>query len=62
MFYHDSAETRDTIYYSASIWAAATVLSLLDFSLHLWNDRCDSMHGVDEEDTNRIIKEMLLKR
>ena len=29
---------------------------MLDFSLHLWNDRCDTMHGVDEEDAKRIIK------
>ena len=29
---------------------------MLDFSLHLWNDRCDTMHGIDEEDAKRILK------
>ena len=28
---------------------------MLDFSLHLWNDRCDTMHGIDEEDAKRIV-------
>ena len=39
-----------------------TVRSLLVFSLNPWNDRCDSIHGVDEEDAKRIIKKKLLIR
>ena len=62
IFYQNIPETGGKVHYSASLWAAATVQSLLDFSLHLWNDICDSMHGVDEEDTKRIIKECLIKR
>ena len=34
----------------------------MDFSLHLWNDICDSLHRVGEEDTKRIIKGYLIKR
>ena len=34
----------------------------LYFSLHLWNDRCDSMHGVDEEDAKRISKDKITTR
>ena len=62
MFYQNSPETRGKDYYSASLCAVATVLSLLDFSLHLINDKCASMRGVDEDDTNWIIKELLIKR
>ena len=35
--------------------------SLLDFTLAIWSDRCDTMHGVDGENTKRIIKEKAIK-
>ena len=37
-------------------------MSLLGFSLHLWNDICDSMRGVDEEDTKCIAKDKITTR
>ena len=36
--------------------------SLLNFSLHLWNDRYDSMHVMDEENEKRIKNEKVVKR
>jgi len=62
VFYQNSPETRDKVHYSTSLWAAATIRSLSKFSLHLLNDRCDSLHEADEEDTKRIIKKCLIKR
>ena len=35
---------------------------LLNFSLYLWNDRCGSMHGVEEENTKRIKNDKVVKR
>lgn len=35
MYYHNSPETRGKVFYSTSLWAAATVWSLLDFSTSL---------------------------
>ena len=34
----------------------------MNFSLALWNDRCDSLHGVDEEDAKRILKAKTMVR
>ena len=62
MFYKNSPETRGKLYFSAKLWAAATVTSFIDLSLNLWNDRCDTMHGIDEEDAKRIAKDKVVKR
>ena len=56
MYYRSNPDTRGKVYLSASLWSTETVRSMLDFSLHLWNDRCDTMHGIDEEDAKRILK------
>ena len=56
LYYRNNPDTRGNVYFSTSLWSAATVRSMLDFILHLWNNRCNSMHGVDEEDAKRIIK------
>ena len=61
-FYKNSPETRGKLCFSSKLWAAATVTSLIDFSLNLWNDRCDTMHGIDEEDAKRIIKKKITER
>lgn len=36
--------------------------SLLTFSVDQWNDQCDTMHRVDDEDAKKIVKEMAIKR
>ena len=36
--------------------------SLLDFSLNLWNDICDTLHGIDEVDAKRLAKDKVVKR
>lgn len=35
---------------------------LVYFSLNLWNDRYNTMHGVEKEDTKTIFKEKAIKR
>ena len=56
LYYQSNPDTRGKIFLSASLWSTETVRSMLDFSLHLWNNRCDTMHGIDEEDAKRILK------
>ena len=62
LYYRSNPDTRGSVYFSASLWSTATVRSMLDFSLHLWNDRCDTMHGIYEEDAKRIVKNRILGR
>ena len=62
LYYAHNPETRGNLGFSGTLWAAATVQSLLKFSLALWNDRCDSLHGVDEEDAKRILKAKTMVR
>ena len=62
MFYNNSPKTRGNLGFSGKLWAAATVTSLLDFSLNLWNDRCDTLHGIDEVDAKRLAKDKVVKR
>lgn len=56
--------SRDQIQYLClcKLWATATVQSLLAFTLDLWNDRCDTIHWVDDEDAKGIIKDKAIKR
>lgn len=59
LFYQNFPDTKGKVCFYSKLWA--TVRSLLIYSLHLWNDRCDSMHEVDEEDTKRIKHEKVVK-
>ena len=61
IFYKKCPETRGQMRFSSKIRAAATVRSLLDFSLNLWNDQCDTMHGVDKKGAKRIKKKKVMK-
>lgn len=60
LYYQNNPATCGNVNFSASLWAAATVRILLDFSLRLWNNRCDSMRRVDEDDAKRIVKDELI--
>ena len=62
LFYQNIPDTKGKVYFSSKLWVAVTVRILLNFSLHLWNDRCDSMHGMDEEDEKHIKNEKVIKR
>ena len=61
-FNKNSPDIKGKVYLSSKSWAAATLQSLLNFSLHLWNDRCDSIHGVEKEDAKRIKNEKVGNR
>ena len=62
LYYQNNSATRGNVYFSAALWSAMTMRSLLYSSLHLWNDRCDSMHEVDEEGTKRIEEDKITTR
>lgn len=62
LFYENSPHSKGKVYFSSKSWTAATVWSLLNFSLHLWNDRCNNMHGLGQEDVKRIKNEKVVKR
>ena len=61
LFNQNSPDTKGKLYFSSKSWAVATVQSLLSFSSHLWNDRCNSIHGVSEEDSKLIKNEKVVK-
>ena len=62
MFYHHCSATKSKVYFLSKSWAATTVRSFLNFSLYLWNDRCDSIYNVDEEVAKRIQKKRAVER
>ena len=62
MFYSNSPHIRGKQCFSGTLWAVKTVRSLLNFSLDLWNDRCNTMHGEDGEERKRIAHAKITKR
>ena len=40
----------------------ATIKSFLDLSLGMWNDRCNTLHGVDEKEQKLKARRRVLKQ
>lgn len=62
IFYANSPETKGDLYFQVRLWAAATGRNLITFTLDLWNDQYNTMHGVGDKDAKRIMKEKAIKR
>ena len=62
MFYMNNPYTRAVKYFTAEVWVATTIKSLLKFTLSLWTDRCDVLHGATEEERKMIRKKRTAKK
>jgi len=56
LYYYQNAITRDSKLHSKQRWMTKTITSLLDFTLGLWNERCDALHGASKEENNKKKK------
>ena len=54
MYYGDNPDTREGKYFSSQVWMVKTIGNLLDFTLGLWTDRCDILHGATEKEKKSI--------
>ena len=48
--------------YNEMAWISKTVGSFLDFTLGMWNTRCNALHGADAAEVKMKKKEKLSKR
>ena len=48
MFYMSNPTTRQEKYLTPEVWTRKTIAALLRFTLGLWTDRCNALHGIDD--------------
>ena len=60
MFYRNRPETKDNKCFYRVICTVSAIKSLLELSLGMFNNRCDTMHGIDEEDAKQIKRTKIL--
>ena len=54
--------TRKYNYMSKEVWTRKTIAALLRFTLGLWTDRCNALHGVDDAANRKKRKQKLMDR
>ena len=62
IFYGNNEETRAEKHFTLDVWNAKTIGSLLSFTLGLWNDRCDTLHGANEAEHKKIQKNNIIQQ
>ena len=58
--YGNNLHTRHEKHFTEQVWVAKVIASLLRFTLGLWKDRCDVLHGANLEERNRIKRDKTL--
>ena len=60
MFYGINHHTRHEKHFTEQVWVAKVIASLLRFTLGLWNDRCEVLHGANLEERQKIKRDQIL--
>ena len=50
LFYSQNPSTTGRHHFNKNLWMDKTIIGLLDFSLGMWSDRCDILHGTANKD------------
>ena len=56
------SDLRRSKYQQGTGWTVATIKSFVDICIGMWNDICNILHGVDEKDRKRKIRQRITKR
>ena len=62
MYYGKNPITCGSKQYTRTGWATSMVTSILNFTLRLWNERWDALHGATEEEVKNMIREKVVTR
>ena len=62
LFYGNNPTTRKAEHFTEAVWVTKTIASLPRFTLGLWNDWCDTLHGATLEERQRMKREKLLDK
>ena len=60
MLYGNNMETTRETHFTNEVWNVETIDSLFSFTLGLWNDRCDTLQGSNEEKNRKIKKNKIV--
>ena len=60
MFYGNNPHTRHEKHFTEQVWVAKVIAGLLRFTLGLWKDRCDALHGANLEERTKIKRDKTL--
>lgn len=58
-FYKNNPATHGNDRYNGELWMVRTIHSFLNFSLGLWKDRCEVLHGIEHKDKKSKEREKL---
>ena len=53
LYYKQNVLTLDSEKFSNQIWTTKTIKSLLEFTLGMWNEQCDALHGASEAESKQ---------
>ena len=62
LFYGNNPTTRKEKHFTAEVWVSKTIASLLRFTLGLWKDRCDTLHGATLVERQRMKRDKIMDR
>ena len=62
LFYRNNSTTRKEKHLTAEVWVSKTIASLLRFTLGLWKDRCDTLHGATLVERQRMKRDKIMDR
>ena len=62
IYYRENPDTSTKKHFTAQVWMVKTIGSLLDFTLGLWTDRCDILHGATEKEKKQIKHDRVRKQ
>ena len=62
IYYRENPHTNTKKHFSAQVWMVKTIGSFLDYTMGLWTDRCDILHGATEAEKKQIKHDKVRKQ